>query len=131
MLLNLPFRGNCFNWVLGHIATNRDQVLNLLGQQPIFTQAEVDRYKTGSAPVLDGETAVHSDKLLAAIQESQIRIEAGLNTVSAEKLAEIFNEEHNQTVADRIAGLHWHETYHTGQLELLRQLAGTDDRILG
>ena len=131
MLLPLPFRGNCFNWVLGHIATNRDQVLNLLSQEPVFTQAQVDRYKTGSEPVTTGETAVHSDKLLAAIQESQARIEAGLKNVSAEKLAEIFNEEHNQTVADRIAGLHWHETYHTGQLELLRQLAGTDDRILG
>jgi hypothetical protein len=29
-----------------------------------------------------------------------------------------------------VAGLHWHETYHVGQLELLRQLAGTDDAII-
>ncbi|WP_420631859.1 DinB family protein [Candidatus Leptofilum sp.] len=131
MLLQLPFRGNCFNWVLGHIATNRDQVLTLLGQEAIFSEDEVALYKTGSEPVIEVGTAVHSNKLLDAIRESQARIEAGLKTVSAEKLAEIFNEEHQQTVADRIAGLHWHETYHTGQLELLRQLAGTNDRIIG
>ncbi|WP_420644034.1 DinB family protein [Candidatus Leptofilum sp.] len=131
MRLQLPFRGNCFNWVLGHIATNRDQVLILLGQVPIFSADEVALYKTGSEPVIEGATAVHSDKLLAAIQESQARIEAGLKTVSAETLAEIFNEAHQQTVAERIAGLHWHETYHTGQLEILRQLAGTNDRIIG
>ena len=29
-----------------------------------------------------------------------------------------------------LASQHWHETYHTGQLELLRQLAGTDDAIV-
>lgn len=68
---------------------------------------------------------------LAAIQESQKRIEAGLQQATAEQLAKIFNEEHQQTVADRIAGLHWHETYHTGQLELLRQMADINDRIIG
>lgn len=131
MLLQLPFRGNCFNWILGHVATNRDQVLTLPGQEPIFSEEEVACYNTGSEPITGEDTAVHSQRLLDAIQESQTRIEAGLKTVSAEKLAEIYNEEHNQTVADRIAGLHWHETYHVGQLEILRQLAGTDDRIIG
>jgi hypothetical protein len=29
-----------------------------------------------------------------------------------------------------LAGLLWHETYHLGQLELLRQLAGTDDALI-
>jgi hypothetical protein len=42
----------------------------------------------------------------------------------------MYNEERQQTVGDRIAGLHWHETYHTGQLDILRQLAGKDDGVL-
>ena len=33
-------------------------------------------------------------------------------------------------VGQHVAGLHWHETYHTGQLELLRQLAGKNDAII-
>ena len=131
MLLQLSFRGNCFNWVLGHIATNRDKVLTLLGETPFFTAAEAARYSTGSEPVTNEETAVHSTRLLEAIQVSQARIEAGLKKDSAKLLAGPDPENRDQTIADRIGGLHWHETYHTGQLELLRQLAGTDDRIIG
>lgn len=30
-LLQLPFRGNCLNWVVGHIAANRNTMLYFLG----------------------------------------------------------------------------------------------------
>ncbi|NHZ72498.1 MAG: hypothetical protein GWP17_05390, partial [Aquificales bacterium] len=45
-------------------------------------------------------------------------------------LAEIYDEERGTAVGDRIASLHWHETYHTGQLEILRQLAGKNDSVI-
>lgn len=131
MLLQPPFRGNCFNWVLGHILTNRDKVLLLLGEEPLFTESEVARYARGSDPVVGAETAVHSQRLLEAVKISQNKIEAGLAAAAPEALNAIYDEEQNLTVLDRLEGLHWHETYHTGQLELLRQLAGTDDRIVG
>lgn len=128
MMLQLPFRGNCFNWVLGHIMANRDKALLALEAEPLLTEAERERYLTGSEPVIEGNTAVNSQKLLTAVNQFQERIQSALENAD---LNAIYNEEHNQTVADRIAGLHWHETYHTGQLELLRQLAGTNDRIIG
>ena len=34
------------------------------------------------------------------------------------------------TLGERLVFLHWHETYHVGQLELLRQLAGTNDAVI-
>ena len=131
MLLQLPFRGNCFNWILGHIVTNRDKVLVLLGEESQFSLEEVARYERGSDPVVGVETAVHSQRLLDAVQSSQSSIEAALNSIDPEALAAIYDAENNLTVADRIDGLYWHETYHTGQLEILRQLAGTNDRIVG
>lgn len=131
MLLQLPFRGNCFNWILGHIVTNRDKVLLLLGAEAQFSDDEVARYVRGSDPVVGAETAVDSHRLLEAVQTSQNIIEAALTKIDPEALAAVYSEEHNMTVADRINGLHWHETYHTGQLEILRQLAGTNDRIVG
>lgn len=131
MLLQLPFRGNCFNWILGHIVTNRDQVLVLLGEEPRFSDEEVARYKRGSDPVEGVETAVHSQRLLDAVQSSQSIIEAALNKIDPEALAALYDAENKLTVAERIDGLHWHETYHVGQLEILRQLAGTNDRIVG
>ena len=131
MLLQPPFRGNCFNWVLGHIVTNRDKVLILLEKRPLFIDDEVALYARGSDPMTAVETAVDSQRLLEAVQISQRKIEAGLAAATPEVLAAIYDEEQNTTVLERIEGLHWHETYHTGQLELLRQLAGTNDRIVG
>jgi hypothetical protein len=34
-LLQLPFRANCMNWVLGHLTVYRDKVLELLGESPL------------------------------------------------------------------------------------------------
>ena len=33
-LLQLPFRGNCLNWVLGHILVSRNRALTLIGDWP-------------------------------------------------------------------------------------------------
>jgi len=32
-LIQLPFRSNCMNWIVGHILTNRYNVLRLLGAE--------------------------------------------------------------------------------------------------
>ena len=34
-LLQPPFRGNCLNWVLGHMLSNRDAILGWLGEAPV------------------------------------------------------------------------------------------------
>ncbi|MGC8787158.1 MAG: hypothetical protein ACP5Q1_07005, partial [Anaerolineae bacterium] len=51
-LLQPPFRGNCLNWVLGHLVTNRDRVLALLGEVPVGNESVQARYGYGSEPVL-------------------------------------------------------------------------------
>jgi hypothetical protein len=35
-----------------------------------------------------------------------------------------------ETAGQQIRFSHWHETYHVGQLELLRQLAGKNDKVI-
>jgi uncharacterized damage-inducible protein DinB len=35
-----------------------------------------------------------------------------------------------ESMAERLAFAHWHETYHVGQLELLRQLTGKNDKVI-
>jgi uncharacterized damage-inducible protein DinB len=129
-LLQLPFRSNCFNWVLGHIVINRENILASLGEAPFFTDGEQERYQRGSDPIDDVETAVSLSHLLDGLKETQTRILTGLENASEEFLNTIYDTEYGQTLADHIAFLHWHESYHTGQLELLRQLAGTDDTVI-
>jgi hypothetical protein len=117
------FRANTFNWVLGHILVSRDRVLRLLNRSPILEETETKLYDTGSPPI-SSDTAVSLEKLLFALELSQKSITDGLKSVNPQELETITDGDRNQTVGDRIAGLHWHETYHVGQLEILRQVNG-------
>jgi hypothetical protein len=117
------FRANSFNWVLGHILVSRDRVLRLLDRSPILQEAETKLYDTGSVPI-SSATAVSFEKLMHSLDLSQKSITDGLTSLNPQDLEKIYDEERNQTVGDRIAGLHWHETYHVGQLEILRQVNG-------
>lgn len=126
-----PVRGNCMNWILGHILNDRNLVLSLLGEEPVFDKAEADRYQRESDPVTTLENGLPFDKLLAKFELSQKRIVTGLRKITEERLAEIdevgtLKEE----VGALISFIHWHETYHTGQFELLRQLAGKNDKVI-
>lgn len=130
-LLQPPFQGNCLNWVLGHVAVNRNRVLQLIGEEMILTEDEAARYEAGSEPITKQEEGVLSlVMLLAALERAQKDIEAGMQRVTAEELAsKIQIGQQSMTVGQRLFGLYFHETYHTGQTELLRQLASTEDKV--
>ncbi|VAW32173.1 hypothetical protein MNBD_CHLOROFLEXI01-4708 [hydrothermal vent metagenome] len=49
---------------------------------------------------MKNETAVHSQRLLEAVQISQRKIEAGLTAATSEALAAIYDEAHNTTVLE-------------------------------
>ncbi len=129
-LLQLPFRGNCLNWVLGHIMVYRDKVLGLLGEMPILSDSQTQLYRRGSEALTDGEAAVPLEKLLEALKQSGERLVAALGNVTADRLEAIADEENQRSVGERIEFMQWHETYHVGQLEILRQLAGKNDAII-
>lgn len=130
-LLQPPVRGNCLNWVLGHIAIHRDYILEALGEEKILGAAPIARYDRGSAPILGEEAGVLPlDTLLAAIDEAQKHIAAALARATADSLAREAPKSEPATVARQVFFLYWHETYHTGQTEFLRQLAGTNDKVI-
>ena len=131
-LLQLPFRGNCMNWVLGHIAANRNNMLQFLGGEPILSEAHLARYGYGSEPVCgDGGDILTLEQLLAALEGSQKAIAARLQEISAEELArEVQSFLGTTTLGQLLFFLYWHDSYHTGQTEALRQLAGKDDKVM-
>ena len=43
-LVQTPYNINSLNWVVGHIAVNRDNVLRLLGGEPLLSEVETVRY---------------------------------------------------------------------------------------
>lgn len=131
-LLTTPYRINTLNWVVGHIATGRDRVLELVGELPVFSQEARARYTTGSDPALTGDpTVIRLEKLLEQLDTGQERIQRGILRLTPDDLKkQIQVGEHTLTIGKRLYGLYFHDTYHTGQTDLLRQVAGKNDSII-
>jgi uncharacterized damage-inducible protein DinB len=129
-LRQFPF-GNCLNWVLGHIAVSRDDVLETLGEPPVMDVSGV-RYKRGSEPLTEtDESTLPLEELLVCLDRTQERIVAALSRMDEAALArEYTSGDRKTTVGQRAFFLYFHETYHVGQAEMFRQLAGKDDKII-
>jgi hypothetical protein len=97
-----------------------------------FTQELCARYETDSAAVTeDEEGIIKLEKLLAILANGQTLLADKIFSMSDEDLAEeIQIGERRMTVGQRLFGLYFHDTYHTGQTEYLRQLAGTNDKVV-
>jgi hypothetical protein len=129
-ILQLPFRGNCFNWILGHIVAHRDKMAAVLDLEPTLSPAEAEPYRRGSVPLVDAKSAVPLPRLLEAADTALRCLLQTLEVVPDSQLEAFYDPERGHTVIDRVGFLVWHETYHVGQLEILRQLAGKDDAII-
>ena len=131
-LLQLPFRGNCMNWVLGHIAATHNTMLQFLGEEAVLSEAHVKRYGYGSEPVCgDDGDILALEQLLTVLEQSQKAITASLQKITAEELTrEVQSFLGTTPLGQLVFFLYWHESYHTGQTEALRQLAGKDDKVI-
>jgi len=131
-LLQLPFRGNCLNWVLGHIAANRNTILRFLGEGTILSEAHVKRYEFNSEPVCgDAGDILTLEQLLMVLEQGQSALTAKLQKMTVEELArEVQSFLGTTSLGQLIFYLYWHESYHTGQTEALRQLAGKNDKVI-
>jgi hypothetical protein len=125
-LLQPPRGGNCLNWVAGHIVANRNFVLGLLGEQPIWSDAQAERYKRGSAPITDGSGAQRLEEILADFRTAQERIHAGLGRLKDEDLS---RRKGDKVLGESLHFLQFHEAYHIGQIGLLRRMAGKEGAI--
>lgn len=105
--------GNSINWVLGHIIESRDDVRELLGLNRLHDN-KLDQYKRLSAE-LDPSIAVDFSKLLEMYNSGQEELE---NTLKETDLSGD-NEKYRM-----VTFLAFHESYHTGQLGILRRITG-------
>ena len=132
-LVQLPFRGNCMNWIVGHILTNRYSVLKLLGAAQLDQAAQVARYERDSAPITMDESDVRPlDELIATLEHTQGQIADLLAMLTPEDLdcQVAFYGRRSMSVAEWLIFFYFHDTYHTGQSEILRQASGMDDKII-
>ncbi len=133
-LLQPPFRGNCLNWVLGHLTQSRERLLKLFDLPTLWADAEVERYQRDSPPVLHaGPDIIPMERMLHDFEAAHQGLHARLEVVTSAELDQPGKEiikGGEMTIGEWVAFLLWHETYHIGQLEYLRQLAGKNDKVI-
>jgi hypothetical protein len=140
--------GNSVNWIVGHVLANRDAVHRLLGLDPAWGDGS-ERYVRGSEPITDPSDAVPLDSLLARLRVSQRAVAAALDAAGDTLLtaapqaqapqaqapqaqapqaqapqAQAPGGEDSPPAGLQLAFLAFHESYHAGQLGLLRRLLG-------
>ena len=132
-LIQLPFRGNCFNWVIGHILVNRCNMLIVLGAEDSLAGVNLDRYQRESDPILGpGEGVLVLTELLTHLETTQAQLEKTLKNETEESLQRLasVSARPEWTMAYWLFFYYFHDCYHTGQTEILRQAAGVDDKII-
>jgi hypothetical protein len=129
-LMQPPFRGNCMNWVLGHILTGRDSMLKELGLPGELSPEQYRRYDRDSEPIVDPQQATELEELRAMSKRSCQRLILAIEAMGMDTLNAELTDHKNRSLGSVLAFSQWHEAYHAGQLEQLRQLSGKDDKVI-
>ncbi|GHO44615.1 DinB family protein [Ktedonospora formicarum] len=125
-----PDGGNCLNWVLGHVLVHRDISLRLLGAEELLSPSEREVYQRQSEHLSGPERASSLKHLLDLLRISNQRLLAALEQISPEVLVQPSGPDGKRTLGEVLEQLQWHETYHTGQFELLRHVAGKHEKLI-
>lgn len=113
--------GNCANWVLGHIVANRNPIMELIGENPVWSEEKAAIYRRGSLPLTDPAIAISLESMLSDLRASQEKLRRKLPQMTSEELEK---PQGDGTTYERLTFLQFHEAYHAGQLGLLRRWLG-------
>jgi hypothetical protein len=125
--------GNCLNWVLGHIVLYRGMMQKMIGQDPVFAGPDSKSYARGSHP--DGtEHYLDLATLRGMLSDAHQQLIPALTVMTEHQLAANVPEEFNRPplagpIELALARLSFHESYHAGQIGLLRRIAGKEGAI--
>ena len=120
-VLQLPYKHNCMNWILGHIVTNRSHVLETVGTEHAWQEDVRALYHQDTPPVTPESPSVQFETLVTYLDESVELLKAALENVSEEWLEETHsNYRGDKTRYVHVTSFHWHESFHLGQLEILK-----------
>jgi len=125
-----PSGGNCLNWLVGHLTASRQHMLTALGQEPLWSKEAIARFDRNSPPVTGREDAMPLTEMLEIHRICYEEITRGLDSVTPEQLAAKApfspSQDAKETVGSLLAGLVFHEAYHTGQTSYWRRAMGME-----
>lgn len=116
--------GNCANWILGHLTNVQNQLMGLLGADPVWADAGLDR--DWNDPVASPDEALDFGAMREAFLGSKDRLMAAVGAQPPESLgADVPNPLGGTITREGLMGLlAFHQAYHAGQLALARRVAG-------
>ncbi len=117
-------KANNLNWILGHIIVGRMRSFSLLGIDPIWREDKVKLYERGSDRVTVATALLLAD-LEADLNLTMASLTEALSNVDDTALEQ--PSEDGRTVGQQLLSQAWHETYHAGQTDFLRRLAGKQE----
>ena len=124
--------GNCMNWVMGHLVLNLTIILEILGAEIPEDLPSLDRYKMDTEPIQEeGEGVLDLQELIETYTLLNKKVIDQLDKMSEDD----FEEDISFWGAKHRRGFmaffyFFHNTYHLGQLEFLRNLAGKTEKVI-
>lgn len=113
-----PAGENNINWLLGHIVASRDTFREQLGLKPLMDDNIYSIYER-TTDNFSEDNAIEITKLLEMYNLSQKELYSALGKYEIKDENDL-----NQTCA-----MVFHETYHAGQLGILRRLIGKEGNL--
>ncbi|MFN2304300.1 MAG: DinB family protein [Anaerolineales bacterium] len=124
--------GNCLNWVMGHLVVNLAEILRVIGGQVPESLPDLNHYGHGSEPIKGEEEGVLP---LLVLLETYNLLTTAVNDRLSEMNDDDFEEEidfwQGKTRRGYVAFFYFfHNSYHVGQLEQFRNLAGKTEKVI-
>ena len=117
---NVPEKGgSSLNFVVGHMVDAREDILKLLNIPSLCSEDTVKQYSRGSTDA--GNPPVKLEKLRKLYNISQDRIVARFDELTEDELQK---EQGGSPLMEELFEYFFHETYHAGQLGILRRMLG-------
>lgn len=122
---------NCANWILGHLVSVQNAVMGIIGAEPVWESAELER--AGFEPIREPVQAIDWDTLVARFLSSRDRCLAAIAALTDDALSarvtDPFGRECSR--AELLSTLAYHQAYHIGQIGIVRRAAGLPGAIKG
>lgn len=123
--------GNSANWILGHLITVQNAVLELLGLEAVWADRSLERVTPDPETLPEG--GLDWNEMKSRLFDSEQRCLAGLEAASDARLGESVESPFGGLIplAEMFGLLAFHQSYHVGQLGLSRRIAGLPGAIRG
>lgn len=117
-LISSPQSGNSVNWIIGHIIVVRDYMLKAMELEPLANEEMEKLYNRGT-PNITKDNAMPLEDLIKMYYKGTDNM---FKRLEGEEIA-------GEESVKSIAGLIFHECYHSGQIGLFRRLIGKEPKL--